>query len=367
MSSDAMSYEVEIADVADGGNVPDLSPREARERWLNKLRVSKSEATVSSYHYRTKHFVEWCEDNGIDAVADVTGWELESFETHRREQGLKPVTLSKELLTLRNFLRYCARIELVDEDLPEKVVPPDVPRMDHVDETRLHQHDAKALLEFFREHADPRVRHGRDHVMLALMWYTGARLGAIRGLDLGDYDPDAQCVEFYHRPREDTPLKNGTGGERVVGLPDVVCETVDAYIEDGRHDIHDDYGRPPLITSQVGRPNKNTIRQWTYLATLPCQHSECPHGNERDTCEFVDYSKASQCPSSRSPHQIRTGSITWQLNRGIPPQVVAKRVNTSVRVIKKHYDKPDKFEEMEERRREHLDDLTFGENGGADR
>jgi len=41
-------------------------------------------------------------------------------------------------------------------------------------------------------------------------------------------------------------------------------------------------------------------------------------------------------------------------------------VNTSVRVIKKHYDQPDKFEEMEKRRREYLDALSFEENGGAD-
>jgi hypothetical protein len=103
-----------------------------------------------------------------------------------------------------------------------------------------------------------------------------------------------------------------------------------------------------------------------YLATQPCLHSDCPHGKERETCEWADYSLGSKCPSSRSPHQVRTGSITWQLHRGLPLKAVAERVNTSVRVLKKHYDHADRREELEERRREHVDRLAFGEGGGGE-
>lgn len=43
---DIPTYEIDITGSTDGGDrVPDLSPREALERWLNKLRVSKSEST----------------------------------------------------------------------------------------------------------------------------------------------------------------------------------------------------------------------------------------------------------------------------------------------------------------------------------
>ena len=60
---------------------------------------------------------------------------------------------------------------------------------------------------------------------------------------------------------------------------------------------------------------------------------------------------------------MRTGSITWQRNQGVPADVVAKRVNASVRVIEQHYEKPDKREEMEKRRRPYIDDLSLGEGG----
>jgi site-specific recombinase XerD len=358
--SETSGYEIEVAGTTDGGDrVPDLSPREALERWLNKLRVSKAESTVSSYHYRLKHFVEWCEEGDINSIGDVSGWDLETYETHRREQGLTPLTLNMELGTLQNFLEYCARVELVNSDLPEKVDPPDVPRDAQIDETRLHAKDAESLLQYYRE--SPGEFGTREHVTLTLVWFTGARLGGLRALDLEDYDSDEQHVRFLHRPNEDTPLKNGRDGERWVGLPEHVCDALDYYIEENRHDVFDDYGRQPLLASQVGRPSRNTVRTWMYLATVPCLHSPCPHGNEPKTCDYLDYTHASKCPSSRSPHQVRTGSITWQLNRGIPPQVVSNRVNTSVRIIKEHYDQPSMREELEERRRPHLDQLSFEE------
>lgn len=358
-------YEVQLGATADGGGrVPNLSPREARDRWLDKLRVSKTDSTVSSYHYRTKHFVEWCEAEGIDLIRDVSGWDIESFETKRRADDLAPITLNKEMGTLQGFLEYCARIELVDENLPEKVDPPEVSRDAHIDDTKLHPKDAERLLDFYEN--DPEMRHTRAHALLAFAWYTGARLGGIRAVDLRDYNSDDELVEFYHRPDEDTPLKNGYDGERHVGLPTQVCEILDNYIEKYRHKKFDDYGRQPLFTSEVGRPHTSTIRPWMNLATVPCLHTTCPHGNERPTCDYLYHNEASKCPSSRSPHQVRTGSITWQRHRGVPPEVVAERVNSSVRVIEEHYDVPSKREEMEERRRPHIDRLNFDEEGDGE-
>ena len=364
--SEARSYEIEVAGTTDGGDrVPDLSPRDALSRWLNKLRVSKRESTVSAYHYRLKHFIKFCEDEGIDSIREVSGWDVETYETARRERGLEPITLNNELGTLKNFFEYCARIEVVDESLPERVVPPELETSDQVSDTRLHVDDARTLLEYYSNHEE--VRGTRAHALLALAWYTGARLGALRGLDLGDYDRKEQCVEFIHRPAQGTPLKNGPDGERIVGLPEEICTVVDRYIRRYRHDVWDEFGRQSLLTSEIGRGSVNAVRTWMYLATVPCLHSACPHGKDPETCEYLDYTQASKCPSSRSPHPVRTGSITWQLNRGIPPERVAERVNTSIEVLLRHYDQPSRMEEMRERRRPFLDRLTFddeeGENG----
>jgi site-specific recombinase XerD len=360
--STTKGYTVRIAGSSDGGDrVPDLSPREAKQRWLNKLRVDKSESTVSAYDYRLRQFIEWCEENGITTVRELTGWDVETFETTRREAGVEVITLNNELGTLKSFFEYCARIDIADEGLPGKVDVPDLDPADEVSEDRLPSGEAERLLEYYSE-GDT---HGtRAHALLALFWYSGARMGAVRGLDLDDYDPDRQCVRFRHRPNDDCPLKNGEDGERVVALPDHVCDIVDAYIREHRYDKYDEFGRRPLITSQQqGRASPNAVRAWTYLATVPCHYRECPHGNRRKTCEYVDYSQISKCPSACGPHAIRTGSVTWQCNQDIPLERVSERVNTSIRVLKRHYDHQDPMAEMEERRRQYVDRLAFGEGG----
>lgn len=99
------------------------------------------------------------------------------------------------------------------------------------------------------------------------------------------------------------------------------------------------------------------MRVWSYQATQPCLHSPCPHGREREDCQYTERPHASKCPSSRSPHKIRIGSITWQLNIGFPPEVVAERVNASIEVIEQHYDKESPHERMEQRRRKYISNM----------
>ena len=65
--------------------------------------------------------------------------------------------------------------------------------------------------------------------------------------------------------------------------------------------------------------------------------------------------------SSRSPHAVRTGAITFHRNRGFEKADVARRVNASMRTIERHCDKPDRREEPETRRRPQLDKLSLSD------
>jgi site-specific recombinase XerD len=357
-------YTATIAPTEDGGGrTPDLSPPEAAGRWLDRLRARRAESTVATYDYRLKLFLEWCEEEGVTSVRELTGWDIDEYERHRRAEGVKNVSLNNELGTLKNFLEYCAQIEVVDEELPEKVEPPEVSAEEDVDDTKLAVEDAKRLFQYYGQSETD--RYSRAHALLTLAWFGGPpRLGAIRALDLSHYNSEEQYLRYHHTPDDDTPLKKQRDGERAVGLPEEACEVLDGYIKHDRNDVRDEYGREPLLTSRDGRASRNAIRAWMYLATVPCLHSACPHGMDPDSCEYLTYSAASKCPSSRSPHQVRTGAITWMRNQGVPAEVVAERANTSVSVIERHYDKPEHVEKMEKRRRPYLDDLRFVESGG---
>jgi len=57
-----------------------------------------------------------------------------------------------------------------------------------------------------------------------------------------------------------------------------------------------------------------------------------------EECEATgDYNTASKCPSSRSPHTLRRGRATKNLNDGMPEEMVGDRLDMSPEVLREHY------------------------------
>lgn len=324
----------------------DLSPREARDRFLARRRQENTANTVRSYENRLTRFVRWTEAEGIDSMCALSGWDVDEYRAAREAADIAPATLNGELTALKQLLEYCAAIDVVDDDLPEAVHVPTLSRAEESSDVRLAVEHAESLLAHFRSSPD---WFGRpEHAFLEVAWHVGARVSGIRALDLGDFDPERRTLEFRHRPP--TLLKNKRDGERVVGLSEPVVRALRTYVARERCDKRDDEGRRPLFCGRQGRPSATTFRAWSYLGTQPCVVEDCPHGNDRSTCEYTQRNHASKCPSSRSPHAIRTGSITWQLLRGLEIETVAKRVNARPETIRRHYYAATEWEEFEERR-----------------
>lgn len=333
-----------------------LSLDELHELFLNAKELEYTAETLRDYETRVRQFVEWAADRDDLATAgDLTAWHLEQFRLARQGQGLAPTTMQGQMQTLKVWLEYCADVGAVDEMLPYRVQVPTPDQDEETSDVMLDPEAAQAAIEHFR---DARVEYAcEEHVALEVAWYTGARLGGLHALDLDDYHSDEQYLHFHHRPP--TVLKKKGRGERAVGLPEETCDVLDVYIAEVRADIRDDQGRDPLLCSTQGRPTTGTIRNWIYHATIPCRHSPCPHDKSPRSCEWTERNEAHHCPSSRSPHQVRTGSITWQLNRGLSFEEVADRVNSDPDTLRRYYDKASDVEKMEFRREHLVDRLDF--------
>jgi integrase len=340
-----------------------LTPREAIRRYLRRRAPDATEKSLEGWEYRLKLFADWCDSVGIETVGDLRRYDLDEYYELRSAE-IEPVTLEGEMWTLSMFCEFLDSIGATD-DLADGVRIPDLDPEDRSSDTKLDTDDALALIRYYRNSEDD---YGtRAHALLELAWITGARQGGLRALDVRDvYLDEAPYVEFRHRPDHGTPLKNKLAGVRPVALPRATAGVLQEYIRSHRYDVRDGRGRQPLLASTKGRPTPNTVRVWSYLATQPCIHGPCPHGKDRDTCQWTEYSHSSKCPSSRSPHHIRTGAITWMLNLGWPPEDVAERVNASVQTIEQHYDKADPDERrrrlrerMEHRRRPLVEDLDI--------
>ncbi|MEA5408591.1 site-specific integrase [Haloarculaceae archaeon H-GB2-1] len=182
-----------------------LSPAEAVERWLDKRSIELRDQTVETHQYRLKLFADWCEENEIETMDQLTGWDVDTYETDRRSIATQ-ITLSKELGTLKNFLEWAEGIGVLSEGVAEVVDPPKMPA-DPSSNVKLAPSDATTLIEFYRSSDE---RASRSHALLELVWFTGARVGGIRSLDVRDYFSDEQYVRFVHRPESGTVLKKGS-------------------------------------------------------------------------------------------------------------------------------------------------------------
>jgi len=332
-----------------------LHPEKAREMYLEAKQDELTEGTLQGHKYRLEAFTQWCEEYGLNDLRELDGRDLYEYRIWRREghgegrDEIKPVTLRAQLATLRAYLAFAADIDAVPPELREKVPLPTVSGGQDVSDTTLEPERAEAILDYLERYQYA----SRVHVTLLLMWNTGARVGAIQGLNLSDLDLDADPpgIEFVHRPGEGCPLKNKENGERWNTLSDGVARTVQDYIDGPRHEQTDDYRNRPLLTTKNGRASISTLRDTLYSVTRPCwRGAECPHDRDPAECPATSIQRASTCPSSRSPHDVRSGRVTAYRRGDVPRRVVSDRLNASEDILDKHYDRRNAREKANQRR-----------------
>jgi len=328
-----------------------LTPNEGVERFLAHRKSGVAKSTYRNNRTTLEHFLAWCAERNIDNLNDLTGRDIADYVAWRR-QKVKPITLQKSLSTIRVALGYWADLDAVPTGLRERVHAPEIVDGAESRDSKVSADRAEEIIRYL----DRYQYASREHAILSIFWETGMRLGALRGLDVGDLRYGEEAIQVQHRPESDTPLKNGRKGERWVWLGPVVIQTLEDYIHANRVDITDDYGREPLFTSKQGRLSMTGIRNATYRCTHPCMIHECPHDRDPETCEALGKENSpSKCPSAKSPHSWRRGAITDHLIRSVSPEIVSERMNVSLDILYKHYDARKQDEKMAVRR-EHLVD-----------
>lgn len=325
-----------------------LDPVTARQMYLDERRHELAAATLQAHGYRLKQFVQWCDQDDIDNLNDLSGRDIHRFRVKRRnEDELATATMKGQLATLRMFLRFCASVDAVEPGLDEKIVLPTTTADDARDEL-LSAERASKVLEFLEQYRYATL----EHALLEVLWHTGLRIGAAVGLDISDYDADEQCLALVHRPDEGTSLKNGKQSERLVALGDRACRVLDDWLSVNHPGVVDDFDRDPLFATKISRLSRNRGRTIAYQFTRPCvSENDCPHDRNIDTCEACPTERAHLCPSALSPHPIRRGAITYHLQEDTPERVVSDRMDVGMNVLDRHYDQRSKREKLRQRRR----------------
>lgn len=323
-----------------------MTPQDAAERYLKEREPNVSKSTLYNHRSLLKQWWEWCAEHDIQYVNNLDGFDIADFRLDRQLQ-VGEVTLYNQMTVLRVFVRWMQSRELVASGLADgmTVAQPD----DDSRNSIITADTADAVLNYLNTYEYGTMRHA----VFGMLWHTSMRLGALRSLDLGHYHPEEHYVELHHQPETGTPLKNGTSSEREVNLSLWMCDLLDDYIGGKRDDTLDKYGREPLFTTEFGRASHSNIREHVTQLTRPCEYSnECPHDREIPGCEATTRVYAARCPSSIPPHDLRRSSVTYMLDKGHRKELVADRVDMSVRNMEKHYDKRTESQKRESRRSE---------------
>lgn len=191
-------------------NLEPIEPHRAQELYLEHKATECTEQTVQSHRYRTNHLIEWLHSTGIDNMNELTGRDLHEFRLWRaNEADINKVTMQTQLTTIRVFLQWLVSIEAVPSDLPTKLLIPSVSKEEIQKDDFLDAEHAEAILE----HLSKFQYASRKHALFGLLWETGMRIGEVQSIDQQDINQENLCIEFVHRPDNETTLKNGRGGE----------------------------------------------------------------------------------------------------------------------------------------------------------
>lgn len=330
-----------ILTAANQASLEPLHPDEALEMYISSREGEVASSTRRTHRSRLSFFTSWCKENGIENLNDLTGRDLQQYRDWRKED-LSVLTLKSNMRTLRLFLQKCVKYDAVPPALPTKVDVPGVTDADHARDDIVPGEVATQILDHLGKFEYARI----DHIVWLLLVEAGLRTCSLHSLDVDDFEAteDGGELSLKHRPQSSTRLKNKEKSERLVHISEHAATVIQDYLIEHRPNVTDDFGRNPLLASKHGRLCKTTIRKYVYKWTRPCIiQGSCPDGlspDEFDECRARKTSSdAYQCPASKSPHAVRRGYLTSELDAGIPKPVLADRCDVTPQVIDDYYDK----------------------------
>jgi site-specific recombinase XerD len=336
-----------------------VEPATAVNDYVESIEGERADETVVNVEYRLRRFIEWHEADGIEhfeTLDEMNGYTANKYRDARTsDDSLASMTKRNQLGTFRCFVKWCEDRELAATGLSNKIDLYDVPEGEEVRDEKLESERIADILAHLKKYE----WGSRNLTTFWLLVHTGMRMGALRGIDLDNWHPNASddpYIEVLHRPESGTPLKNKNNGERNVSITnELLAECIEDYIDANREDVTDEHGRSPLFTSMHGRYSKSGVRNSIYNVTRPEYIGEDCEGE----CGFDgSKSSASECPNSVSPHVLRKSAITKSLNDGASKVGVSARCDVSGKILDKHYDKGTK-EDQRARRRGEFDGRGF--------
>jgi integrase/recombinase XerD len=264
------------------------------DTYIRHLAIERGVAknTISAYRRDLRRYLEFLDNRGIAAIAQITERSIQEFaEQLVTVGGLSASSVARVLAGVRGLHRYWLLENLTNDDPAASVKPPKAPR-------RLPKAitvgQVEALLNAVSSDDPIQVR---DRAILELLYATGARITEIVSLDLDDLvDPTLLRV-----------LGKGSK-ERLVPVGRYAQNALEAYLVRTRPLLAvNGRGTPALFLNQRGgRLSRQSAWQIIH-----------------------DASQTAKLPGEISPHTLRHSFATHLLEGGADVRVVQELLGHS--------------------------------------
>ncbi len=191
--------------------------REFIEDFLNYLSVERGLAlnTLSSYRMDLNFFMNFLEENKIDALARTTKIEVINFMFYQKNKGLSPNSISRRLTAIKVFYRFLVRERILKTD-PTSLI--DSPKLWKKIPETLSVNEIESLLN----QPDNKDASGtRDRAVLEVLYATGMRVSEAVNLKMDSINQDVGFVRCIGKGSK----------ERIIPLGKKAVSCVNKYLE----------------------------------------------------------------------------------------------------------------------------------------
>lgn len=165
-----------------------------------------TENTLTTYHYYLKEFKEFCQENEIVNVEDITPNLVKNFLISCQKKGNNATSINSKLARIRAFLNYMVECDVIKENPAKKVkkAKTDV-KIDVFTDQQI-----KQMLSYYRriKQREKSLFAYRDYTLIVTLLGTGLRLQEVVNLKWSDLDFENYMLTVFgkNRKREMIPI-----------------------------------------------------------------------------------------------------------------------------------------------------------------
>jgi len=165
-----------------------------------------TKSNIKNYQILLGEFINYCIDNEVMNVEDISYSHVRQYLLHCQEKGNKAGTINTKLLRIRAFLNYMVECEVIKNNPAKKIKP----QKDDIKIDIFTDEQIRQMLSFYRriKQREKSYVAYRDYMMIVSILGTGIRRGEIINLQWSDVDFINQTISVFgkNRTKETIPI-----------------------------------------------------------------------------------------------------------------------------------------------------------------